>query len=151
MLILRFSLGARSFAIRAAHVREILPVVRFRPVPLAPEIVAGDFLLRGVPCPVIDLRRWLDGEPARIDLATRLLLLDWTGHGATGPLAVIGERVRDAVEVDPGSISPPAIGRTEDQVIGGEVVIDGEIVTVVDPAALMTGELAELCYARAAG
>lgn len=147
MLIVRFRLGERALGIRAADVREVLPVARFRPIPLAPPWVAGDILLHGAPCPVLDLRRWLDDVPTRIDLATRMLRIDWAG-GADRPLAVLAERVRDAVEVDASALVPPAVGRPGDRVLGGEVVVDGEIVTILDPAQLVTTELATVLYAR---
>ncbi len=147
MLIVRFRLGERALGIRASDVREVLPVARFRPIPLAPAWVAGDILLHGAPCPVLDLRRWLDDAPTRIDLATRLLRIDWAG-GADRPLAVLAERVRDAVEVDADAIVAPAVGRPGDRVLGGEVVVDGEIVTILDPAQLLTTELATVLYAR---
>ena len=149
MLILRFALGDRSFGIAASLVREILPVCRLRSVPLAPPYIAGDFLLRGVACPVLDLRRWLDGEPTRVDLATRMILLDWAGAAASGPLAVLGERVRDVVEVPATAVMPPAVGRAEELVLAGTVVIDGTIVGLLDPATLVDGELAGVLYARA--
>lgn len=149
MLIIRFALGERSFGIVASRVREILPICRLRSVPLAPDYVAGDFLLRGVPCPVVDLRRWLEGVPTRVDLATRMILVDWNGVTASGPLAVIGERVRDAVEVDPAAIQPPAVGRAVDRVLSGTAVIDGTIVGLLDPAALVSTELGDVLYARA--
>ena len=149
MLIIRVALGERSFGIAAAGVREILPICRLRKIPRTPDYIAGDFLLRGVPCPVVDLRRWLEGEHSRVELATRMILVDWTGVSASGPLALIGERVRDAVEANPAAIRPPTAGHAVDRVLSGTAVIDGTIVGLLDPAALVSTELGDVLYARA--
>ena len=101
MLIVRFGLGDRAYGVRARDVREILPLCRARPVPGAPVFVLGEFLLGGTRVPLIDLRRWLEGEFCRTDLATRMLLLDYKPGGACALAALIsgayqpapGERV----------------------------------------------------------
>jgi chemotaxis-related protein WspB len=146
MLIVRFVLGDRAFGVRARDVREILPLCRTRPVPGAPDWVAGEFLLGGTPVPVIDLRRWLDGVPARADLATRMLLLDWRGATGSGPVAFLGERVRETVDVPRTAITTRAVGEPGERVLGGSFVHEGELVQLLDPAALLSTDLATILY-----
>ncbi len=146
MLIVRFELGDRAFGVRARDVREILPVVHTRPVPGAPPHVVGEWLLGGRPVPLIDLRRWLDGVPSRMELATRMLLLDWKGPAGTAPVAFLGERVRDTIEVPRGAISPRSVGEPGERVLGGSVVHEGMLIQLLDPAELLTTDLAVILY-----
>jgi len=146
MLIVRFVLGDRAFGVRARDVREILPLVRTRSVPGAPGFVVGEFLLGGARVPLIDLRQWLDGVPARADLATRMLLLDWAGHGRAGPVAFLGERVRETVDVPRTAIASRVVGQPGERVLGGTFVHEGVLVQLLDPAALLSTDLASILY-----
>ena len=146
MLIVRFVLGDRAFGVRARDVREILPLCRTRPVPGTPAFVVGEFILGGSSVPLIDLRRWLDGVPARADLATRMLLVDWTGPGGSGPVAFLGERVRETVDVPRRAIAPRAVGQPGERVLGGTFVHGGVLVQLLEPAALLTTDLAAFLY-----
>ncbi len=146
MLIVRFGIGDRAFGVRASDVREILPLCRTRPVPASPAFVVGEFLLGGERVPVIDLRRWLDGEASRPDLATRMLLLDWRGPGGAGPVAFLAERVRETVDVPRSAIARRSVGEPGERVLGGSFVHDGVQVQLLEPTALLTTELATLLY-----
>jgi purine-binding chemotaxis protein CheW len=58
-----FALGAERYAIETRHVREIVRLADFTPVPGAPDFLVGVMSLRGEILAVIDLRRFL-GVPA---------------------------------------------------------------------------------------
>jgi chemotaxis-related protein WspB len=147
MLIVRFELGDRAFGVRARDVREILPLVATRPVPGTPPWVVGEWLLGGRPVPLIDLRHWLDGVPSRAELATRMLLLDWRRtDGAGGPVAFLGERVRETVDVPRTALNARSAGAPGEQVLGGSFVHDGVLVQLLDPTALLTTDLAAVLY-----
>jgi chemotaxis-related protein WspB len=147
MLIVRFELGDRAFGVRARDVREILPLVATRPVPGTPPWVVGEWLLSGRPVPLIDLRRWLDDVPSRAELATRMLLLDWRRtDGPGGPVAFLGERVRETVDVPRTALNARSAGAPGEQVLGGSFVHDGVLVQLLDPTALLTTDLAAVLY-----
>jgi chemotaxis-related protein WspB len=147
MLIVRFELGDRAFGVRARDVREILPLVATRPVPGTPPWVVGEWLLGGRPVPLIDLRHWLDGVPSRAELATRMLLLDWRRtDGAGGPVAFLGERVRETVDVPRAALNARSVGQPGERVLGGSFVHDGVLVQLLDPTALLTTDLAAVLY-----
>lgn len=150
MLIVRFELGDRAFGVRARDIREILPIVRTRPVPGAPPYVVGEWLLGGRPIPLIDLRQWLEGTPSRRELATRMLLVDWKAPGGTAPVAFLGERVHGTVDVPRGAVNPRSVGEPGEQVLGGSVVHEGTLIQLLDPAALMGSDLAAVLYPPAA-
>jgi chemotaxis-related protein WspB len=146
MLIVRFQLGDRAFGVRARDVREVLPLVTTRAVPGAPPWVVGEWLLSGHPVPLIDLRHWLDGVPSRTELATRMLLLDWRGPTGGGPVAFLGERMRDTMDVARSAIAPRSVGEPGERVLGGTFVHLGTLVQLLEPAALVTTDLAGVLY-----
>ena len=123
MLFLVFQLGARRYAIDASQVAEVLPLVAVTAIARAPEEVAGVFLYRGAPVPVVDLSQLLEGRPAERRLSTRVIVVHYpVGSGAanggacggTRLLGLIAEKAtetirRDALEfVDSGVVNDQA-------------------------------------------
>ena len=105
MLFLVFQLGAHRYAIDASQVAEVLPLVAVNAIARAPEEVAGIFLYRGAPVPVVDLSQLLEGRPAERRLSTRIIVVHYpAGNGAaSGPtrlLGLIAERATETIRRD---------------------------------------------------
>jgi chemotaxis-related protein WspB len=94
MLLIVFEAGAERFGLDVSRVREVLPVPTLRPLPSAPEYVAGLFDYHGTLVPVIDLSRLLMGQPARLLLSTRIVLVE---YGETHLLGLLAERATETV------------------------------------------------------
>ena len=75
MLFLLFCLGADRYAIEAAQVSEVLPLITIKALPQAPPGVAGVINLRGAPVPVIDLSALALGRSASPWLSTRIVVV----------------------------------------------------------------------------
>ena len=123
MLFLVFQLGAHRYAIDASQVAEVLPLVAVDAIARAPEEVAGIFLYRGTPVPVVDLSQLLEGRPAERRLSTRVIVVHYpvgsdavsgAASGGTRLLGLIAEKAtetirRDALEfVDSGVVNDQA-------------------------------------------
>jgi purine-binding chemotaxis protein CheW len=54
--VLRFLLGAESYAVEARHVREVLPLPRVAPLPCVPSFVRGIINVRGRIISLLDLK-----------------------------------------------------------------------------------------------
>jgi chemotaxis-related protein WspB len=80
MLFLTFRIGGESYALDAAQISEVLPLLRITRVPRAPAGVAGLINHRGRSVPVVDLSELLLGEPARPHISTRLILVRHGGR-----------------------------------------------------------------------
>jgi len=63
MLFLVFQLGPDRYAIEAAQVVEVLPLVNSKHIPRAPLGVAGVFDYHGTPVPLIDFTELAQGTP----------------------------------------------------------------------------------------
>jgi chemotaxis-related protein WspB len=77
MLFLIFQLGTDRYAIEAADVVEILPLVHSKHIPRAPPGVAGIFDYHGAPVPLIDLAELALGKPSRRWMSTRIILINY--------------------------------------------------------------------------
>lgn len=109
MLFLLLKLGTERFALDAAAVAEVLPLVRLRPLPLAPPGVAGVFNHRGTPVPALDLSQLLLGRPAPARLSTRLVLAVLpAAAGGKKVIGLIAEGATELIRREPGAFSAPA-------------------------------------------
>src|SRR6266498_4426357 len=107
MLYLLLEVAGQQYAVEAARVVEVLPLVQVTVIPRAPTEVAGLFSFRGRPVPLIDLRRLQLRRPARPKYSTRIILV--TERGANGEehlLGIIAERVTDTTRHDPVEFVP---------------------------------------------
>jgi chemotaxis-related protein WspB len=94
MLLLVFQAGRERYGLDVSRIVEVIPAPLLRPVPWAPEHVAGLFDYHGAIVPVIDMSRILAGESARMLLSTRVVLVDYDGSNVLGLLA---ERATETV------------------------------------------------------
>jgi chemotaxis-related protein WspB len=98
MLVLIFYLGEVMYIIKYERVREVSPMVLLKSIPRMPDYFAGFFNYRGMLVPVIDLRHLIQGEPCKMRLSTRIILVDYhSSDGSPQVLGLIAERVTEAV------------------------------------------------------
>lgn len=113
MLLLVFHLDRDRYAIDAAQVVSVLPLVQIKTIPQAPAAVAGLFDCRGELVPVIDLCQLALGRAARQLLSTRIIVVDYPGDdGRLRKLGLIAEQVletlrRDAHEFETSGVDSP--------------------------------------------
>ena len=96
MLFILFQLGRDRYALDAALVAEVLPLVQVKKIPHAPAGVAGVFTYRGTPVPVLDLSQLALGRPARSRLSTRVLLINYPD--TAGAKRLLGLMAENATE-----------------------------------------------------
>ncbi|MBW8811724.1 MAG: chemotaxis protein CheW [Lysobacter sp.] len=93
MLLLVFHLDRDRYAIEAAQVVSVLPLVQIKTIPQAPAAVAGLFDYRGELVPAIDLCRLALGraEASGVD-SPDAAYLGPVASDARGPIQLIGVR-----------------------------------------------------------
>lgn len=98
MLFLIFKLDGDRYAIEVDRVASVLPLVSAKKIPHAPDAVAGLFTYRGDAIPLIDLCQLALGRPARRQLSTRIIVLDYAADdGKPRKLGVIAEQVVETI------------------------------------------------------
>ncbi len=109
MLVIMCQAGGFRFAIAAADVVEVLPLVNVQEMPDGAPWQAGVFAHRHVATPVIDLPRLITGQPCPRRRNTRTILLHVDRDGLPRQVGVLAERVTTA-EID---VQAPAPGTTD--------------------------------------
>jgi chemotaxis-related protein WspB len=110
VLFLLFDLGRDRYALDAAQVAEVLPMVAVKEIPQAPASVAGAFSYRGAPVPAIDLSQLALGRPARRRMSTRIILVHYdAGRVGRRLLGLIAEQVTGTMRRDPGEFVPSGV------------------------------------------
>jgi chemotaxis-related protein WspB len=114
MLFLLFRLGRDRYAIEAAQIAEILPLIALKTLPGASPEIAGVIDHRGGPVPVIDLSVLALGRPAAPRLSTRIVIVHYRAlDGAIHRLGLIAEHAtetmrREASEFVASGVTNPA-------------------------------------------
>lgn len=88
MLFLLFKIGHDRYALPASQMVEVVPLVKLKKIPRAPEGLAGIFNYHGQPVPVIDLTEISTGKPAEPRVSTRIVLMNY--KAATGEQRILG-------------------------------------------------------------
>lgn len=127
MLLLLFELGQDRYALDAAQVAQVLPLVRIKRVPQAPAGVVGVFQFRGKPVPVVDLSLLALGRPAQQLLSTRIILVHYPDdHGGSHLLGLIAENATSTLRQDAAQFVPTGIANEAAPYLGA-VAADGSL------------------------
>jgi chemotaxis-related protein WspB len=102
MLFLLFQLGEQRFALEAARVVEVVPLVAMKGLSHAPCGFAGILNYRGQPVPALDLCELTLGRPAAERLGTRVIIIPHAnGEGAPRLLGLIAENATQILNTRP--------------------------------------------------
>src|SRR5206468_1359680 len=98
MLFLLFQLGKDRYALEAARVVEVAPLLALKRLPQSPKGVAGIFNYRGRPVPAIDLCEMATGKPAGEQLSTRIIIVNYRHeNGSDNLLGLIAENATETL------------------------------------------------------
>lgn len=133
MLILLFYIGEVMYTVKCERVREIAPMVMLKEVPHTPDFFAGYFNYRGDIVPVIDLCQLVQGQPCRMRLSTRIILVDYAGkNGETHILGLVAERVTETVRKPDNIFVAPGIRSDYAPYLGGIVREKNKMIQYID-------------------
>jgi len=151
--LVTLALGAETFAIPVAFVREILDFTQPFSIPDGPAYLLGLTDVRGRATPTLDLRLKLGLTAVQPTLSTRVLVLDVPVDDRVLSLGLVADRVLEVITVADEEIeSAPDIGVPwRSDYIRGVVRRDAGFVIIFDLARLLTSqEAAALPAERAA-
>lgn len=151
--LVTLALGAETFAIPVAFVREILDFTPPFSIPDGPPYLLGLTDVRGRATPTLDLRLKLGLTAVQPTLSTRVLVLDVPIEDRVLSLGLVADRVLEVITVADEEIeSAPDIGVPwRSDYIRGVVRRESGFVIIFDLARLLTSqEAAALPAERAA-
>ncbi|MGA0604355.1 chemotaxis protein CheW [Caulobacter sp. KR2-114] len=140
--LVTLALGAETFAIPVAYVREILDYTAPFAIPEGPAYLLGLTDVRGRATPTLDLRLKLGLAAVEPTLATRVLVLDVPVDGRILSLGLVADRVLEVISVADEAVEPaPEIGvRWRSDYIHGVVRRDDGFIIIFDLQHLLTSQ-----------
>ncbi len=125
MLLLLFEVNGEVYALDCGSVLEVVPFIRLKQIPMAPEYVRGLFLYRGRVVPVIDLSLLAGRGSSQRLFSTRIVLVKHEdGRGELRVLGIIAERATETVRAGSGDLEPSGVRVKGSPYLGG--IIMGE-------------------------
>lgn len=151
MLLLLFTLDNNRYGLEARQVIEVVPLAELKPLPRAPDYVAGVLNYRGAPVPVLDLTQMNQSYPSRTCMSTRIILVSYSAHGdASQLLGLMAERVTETALKNPEDFMPTGI-HTPDAAYCGPVANDTQgMLQLVRVEHLLSPSVHALLFAPAA-
>jgi purine-binding chemotaxis protein CheW len=123
--------GRQLCAVPLAHVLEVMRALPVQPVPGAPPYVRGISVVRGAPCPVVDLGA-LFGASERVEPA-RFVSLKLKDRGLC---LAVDEIVRVTPLRGVGAL-PPVLAEVRPELRSSLTTLDGELLTVLEASSLV--------------
>lgn len=149
-----FRLGKDLFGLEARLVQEVNRTLDITPVQQAPEYVRGLVNLRGTVVTVLDLgvlldlgRREITTDSANVILNTERLraAADQASKGGSpgsgDPVGLLVDALGDVVSSQENEVdrSPATLQEAKGRFVDGIVKLEEELVTILDPAAVVRG------------
>lgn len=140
MLLLSFQLAGQRYALDTQDIVEVLPLVRWRPLPEAPPGVAGVFNYHGGLVPLLDLSLLIAGQPASHALDTRIAVVTYKSAAGPRELGLLLERATTLVRREAADFQrQPLQGDTA--YLGGLTVEDAGTIQQVELRQLVPEDL----------
>lgn len=147
VLFLTMRIGDDYYAIPAADVVEVLPLVRLKGLPNAPAGIVGMFDHRGTPAPVVDLTLLATGEPSRASMTTRIALVNYSPDGGESHLlAVIAEEMTDTFHAAAEDFVVTGVDAPGTAYLGPVIKSGDRIVQRVEVEQLLSPEVRESLF-----
>ena len=147
MLCLLFNVNNESYAIDVREVIEVIPKVKLRSIPKAPDYVAGLLNYRGDSVPVLDLCRLLHGRNCAAVFGSRIVLVNYPNpHAVPRVLGLLAEQVTDTLQCDVEDFRPSTLVHTSAPYLREVTTHRDHLVQRVDVNALLPTEVQALLF-----
>jgi len=151
MVYLLFQIGTDRYALEAAAIASVEPLVRLKRIPHSAPGVAGVFNYHGQAVPTVDLSAMALGQAASENLSTRLVLVHYgCPDGRDRLLGLLAEKATETARYADSDFQDPGV-MAEGAPYLGPVIHDARgIVQRVEIARLLTQEVRNSLWQQAA-
>lgn len=151
MLFLLIQLGNDRYALDSRQIVEVLPLLKIKDLPQSPAGVAGVMDYRGKPVPVLDLSELTMDRPSRLQLSTRIIVVELRDdQNETRLLGLIAEHATETMRRDPADFVSFGVTNNETPYLGPVVVDSRGIVQWIEPSSLLPASVYELIFKESA-
>jgi purine-binding chemotaxis protein CheW len=133
--VVGFRIGAETYGVRIAAVREIVRVPEITAIPSAPDLIEGVINLRGKIIPVMDLRKRFGQVYTHADKKNRILVVEIDGK----LLGLIVNAASEVLKIPPADIEPPSsvFAEGESGYVTGVGKLKNRLIILLDIAKLL--------------
>ncbi len=147
MLFLVFKLGRDRYALEAACIVEVLPLVDMKHLPHSELGVAGIFDYRGSPLPVIDLSMLTLGRAAKSRLSTRIVIANHVdAAGKVHRLGLIAEGATETIRRERDDFAELGISSAAAPYLGPVIKDSRGLIERIDVNGLLSEPIRELFF-----
>lgn len=143
MLFLLFQLDRDSYAIEAAQIEAVLPMLEAKQLPEAPLSIAGLIQYRGQAVPVVDLAQLALKRPSRALVSTRIVLVR---HQSGRLLGLLLERATNTFSAELDAFQDSGIDNAHAPYLGKVAASPRGLTQWVKIDQLLTPEVASLLF-----
>jgi len=149
MMHLLFYLDTDRYAIRAADVIEVIPLVKLKRIPKTPDYVAGMFNYRGVVVPVIDMRRLTASRSINNVMSTRIILVNYMTESEEGHvLGLVVEHATDTVRLNDKEFVDSAVHMGESPCMSDVITDDAGVIQRIDVENILPDHVREILFMK---
>jgi len=143
---LTFTLGNEDFALEISKVREVLDYTAITRIPRMPDFIRGVINLRGSVVPIVDLRLKLDMNAVEKTVDTCIVIVEIMIDGELTQIGILADSVKEVINLDPASISPPPrIGtKLKNEFVKGVGQQEGRFLIILDIDRVLSEEELEI-------
>lgn len=132
MLFLQFRVNTNRYILATGDIIEIVPYANLRPIPKAPDYIAGLLNYGGVSVPVMDISFMMSGKPCEIRLSSRIVLANYTQGDQSVCMGLLIEHLTETVRYDEDDFTDSGVALEESPYLGKVVIDDNQIVQLVN-------------------
>ena len=133
-----FRLGNEEYGLDIMRVQEIILMGDITEIPEVPDYIRGLINLRGKVIPIVDLRRRFGLPAAEPTEHTRIIVV----NASETTFGIVVDDVSQVLRVEGEQVEPPPPGLVglDQRYIAGLLKLEGKIMIVLNPEALLSGE-----------
>lgn len=151
MLFLIFQLGRDWYALQTAQIVEVLPRVRCKEIPQAPEGVAGVFNYHGAPVPLIDLAALSFGKPSRLQMSTRAILINYVEPGGEAHLlGLLAEQATETIRREQSDFIEASVTAEGAPYLGPVTKDKRGLIQLIEPRRLLSQSVRDALFRETA-
>ena len=147
MLFLVFQIGRDRYALDTTQVVEVLPLVTHKNMPQAAAGVAGAFTYHGAPVPLIDLAELSLGNPSRMLMSTRIILVKYLEQGSEPHLlGLLAEQAIETIRRKPGDFVDAGVTVDSAPYLGPVTTDAGRMIQRIEINHLLPATIRDLLF-----
>jgi chemotaxis-related protein WspB len=142
MLFVLFHLGTERYALEAARVVEIVPLLELKRFPQSPRGMAGLFIYHGKAVPALDLCQLTLGRPAAEHFSTRIIIVNFTETpGPPQLVGLIAERATETIRREQKDFAEPGVRLSTASFLGPVLTDERGVIQLISTQRLLQENL----------